>query len=777
MNYFNEQKIVNFGNGLVNYRWLAIVVSLLLVTVLTMGAKKLSFNNDYKVFFGETNPQLLAFEEIQNTYIRNDAILFALEARDGNIYDADFLAAVSAMTDAAWRDLPYSIRVDSLANYQHTEAVEDDLQVQDLFSDPKNLTPDQLAKIRHIAESEPYLINQIVRSDARLTGINVTFEMPQKDPISEGPETAAAARALAQKIKDQHPAVKEIYLTGVVMMNNAFTEAARNDVMTLIPAMLLFVLLLVGICLRTITGVVATLVIMVVSITTTFGVSGYLGIVLTPPTMQVPVMVMTLAVADTIHILYSMTNAMRQGMDKREAIVESLRVNFGPIFITSVTTAIGFLSLNFNDSPPLRDLGNMTAIGVIFAWIYSVTLLPAILALLPYRVSVAAKEHTNGSMMARFADFVISQRRWLLIVMGLFIIIMAAGVPRNVSDDRFVHFFDESITFRTDSDYIDKNLAGVYSINFSMNSGIEGGVANPQFLNKVEGFSKWLKAQPEVTNVQSITDIFKRLNKNLHGDDQSYYRLPDSPELAAQYLLLYEMSLPFGLDLGNQLDINKQATRIIVNLKDSSSSDMREFASRASNWLKTNQPELQAEGVGPAVMFSNISKRSFDSMVSGTIIALIGVSLLMILALRSWKFGILSLVPNIAPMLIAFGIWGYVVVEMSFTMSVVMGMTLGIVVDDTVHFLSKYLRARREKHMSAADSVRYAFNTVGGALVIMTVVLLGGFLLLTQSSFYGNSSPAALTSIAIAAALIADFLLLPPLILLFDKDKTKEVTA
>lgn len=775
MQTYNERKIIKFGQWLIEYKWTAFTLSLMLLAVLGSGAKNLSFDNNYKSFFGKTNPQLVAFEEIQNTYIRNDNILFALEAREGNIYDPDFLAAVSAMTDFAWRELPYAIRVDSLATFQHTEAFEDDLKVQELYADAELLSSEQLAKIRSIAEAEPYLINQIVRADARLTGVNVTFEMPQKDPLSEVPETVAAARALAEKIKAEHPSVKAVYLTGVVMINNAFAEAAQHDVQTLIPAMVLFILVLVGICLRTLTSMAVTLVMMVASIVTTFGVSGYLGVVLTSPTMQVPIMVMTLAVADTIHVLYSMGNVMRQGMPKREAIVESLRVNFGPIFITSVTTAIGFLSLNFNDSPPLRDVGNMTAIGVIAAWIYSVTLLPAMLAFLPYKVKPVTQ--LLNTPMSRFADFVVRRRQLLLLGMGAFVLLMASGVPRNISDDRFIRFFDETITFRTDTSYVNDNLAGIYTMSFSMNSGIEGGVADPEFLRKVDRFTDWLKSQPEVTNVQTITDIFKRLNKNLHGDDPSFYRLPDNDELAAQYLLLYEMSLPFGLDLGNQLDINKQSTRLIVVTEDISSKQTREFTARASDWLNANMPELHADGVGPSVMFSNISKRSFDSMISGTIVALIGVSLLLILALRSFKFGLLSLIPNIAPMLIAFGVWGFVVVKMSFTMSVVMGMTLGIVVDDTVHFLSKYLRARREKGMTAQDSVRYAFNTVGGALVIMTIALLGGFLLLSQSAFYGNSSPAALTSIAIAAALIADFLLLPPLILFFDKDKKSEESA
>jgi predicted RND superfamily exporter protein len=258
----------------------------------------------------------------------------------------------------------------------------------------------------------------------------------------------------------------------------------------------------------------------------------------------------------------------------------------------------------------------------------------------------------------------------------------------------------------------------------------------------------------------------KRLNKNMHADDPTYYRVPDNRELAAQYLLLYEMSLPYGLDLNNQINIDKSATRFIVTLDDVSADEIRRLATIGEDWLKENAPEYMfSYGSGPAVMFANITGKQINSMIKGSIIALVLISLMMMFALRNTKIGIISLVPNLMPAAVGFGLWGLTEGRIDAGLSIVMGMTLGIVVDDTVHFLSKYLRARRENNLAPDDAVRYAFRTVGRALIVTSLILVVGFTILSFSAFSMNSSMARLTSIVIAVALIADFLFLPPLLM------------
>jgi len=388
---------------------------------------------------------------------------------------------------------------------------------------------------------------------------------------------------------------------------------------------------------------------------------------------------------------------------------------------------------------------------------------------LPVRVKV--DESRSSTLMVSFAEWVIKKRGTLLIVMGLVTVVMLSFVPKNELNDEFVKYFSEEIEFRRDSDFASENLSGLYLIDYSLDSGEAGGVSEPQFMQTVEDFANWYREQPEVIHVNVLTDVFKRLNRSMHGDDETQYKLPESRELAAQYLLLYEMSLPYGLDLNNQVNVNKQSTRMTVMMYNISTAEVLALEQRALDWLTANaRISMQKTGASPTVMFSHIGYRNIRSMLLGTFVALILISFILIFALKSFKIGMISLLPNLIPAGLAFGLWGISNGQVGMGLSVVTGMTLGIVVDDTVHFLSKYMRARREKGLSPEDAVRYAFRTVGLALIVTSFVLAAGFMVLSLSAFNMNADMAIMTAFTIAFAILADFILLPPLLMKLDKD-------
>jgi len=753
---------------ILRHRWLVVILSVILIALAASGARFLGFSNDYRMFFSEENPQLLAFEALQNTYTKTDNILFVVSPRDGNVFTPKTLATVEWLTKESWQ-LPYSLRVDSITNYQHTEAEEDDLLVADLVEDAANLTDEQLKKIRDVALHEPLLRNRLISPDGAHTGINITVQLPGKK-LDEVPEVADFSYKLAQRAMEQNPDV-EVRVTGLVAMNATFPKMAQNDMQTLYPLMLLIILVTMAFMLRSISGVVVSMLVLLMAVFATLGLTGWLGMQMSPPTTSAPVMVMTLAVADCIHIIVLFLQGLRKGEDKETAMLESLRLNLGPVFLTSITTAIGFLSLNFSDAPPFLDLGNMAAMGVMVAFLLSLSFLPALLIILPVKAST---RHTRGQgAMERLGDFVIRKRTPLFWGMAALIVLLVSQVPRNHLNDEFIKYFSENVPFRVDTDYAVEHLTGIYLLEYSLPAGGEGMIANPEYLQHVEAFANWLRQQPEVLHVNTITDIMKRLNKNMHGDDPSWYKLPDNQELAAQYLLLYEFSLPFGLDLNNQINVRKSATRLTASLKSISSEQLLMLDQKAAQWLKDNAPAyMQTHGASPSVMFANIGHRNIRAMLKGTTVALVLISLILMFSLRSVRIGLLSLIPNLAPIGMAFGLWGLFVGQVGLALSVVSGMTIGIVVDDTVHFLSKYLRARREKGLSSEQAVRYAFHTVGTALWVTTLVLMLGFGVLAFSDFELNAGMGLLTAITIGLALLADFLFLPPLLMKFgDKQK------
>ena len=770
---FKKKFEETFGEWVIKHRWWIIIATILAVVGIGAGMRLLTFNNDNRVFFSEKNPQLKALEALENTYTKNNIVLFVIAPKNRNVFTRKTLAAVEELTEASWK-MPYSSRVDSISNFQHTRAEEDDLIVEDLVQSAESLSDEDIKRINKIALSEPLLVNRQISPSGHVTGVSVNFLLPGKS-MGEVPEVATAARKIAGDLHKKYPGI-DIYLTGGIMVDNAFGEASREDMSKLVPAMYMVLLIIIGLSLRSVTGTISTLLVIVFSMITGLGMAGWLGISLNPATVNAPTIILTLAVADSVHILTIMFHQMRLGKTKHEAITESIRVNLQPVFLTSATTAIGFLTMNFSDAPPFRDLGNTVAIGVMAAFLYSALLLPALMAVLPVRPKLKA-DKTYSPASNRFANFVIDRRKLVFWGTLVAIVVITSGILRIELDDNFIKYFDKSYDFRRASDFTMDNLTGLNVIEYSLESGETGGISNPEYLTMVEKFANWYRKQPKIVHVDSISETMKRLNKNMHGDDKSFYRIPEQRDLAAQYLLLYEMSLPFGLDLNNQINVDKSAIRMTVTVGDMTSRELREIDEKARGWLKANAPKrMFTYGSGMPIMFAHISERNINSMLGASFGALVLISAILIFALRSFKLGVLSLIPNLIPAFMAFGVWGMIVGRVGLGLSVIVSLTIGIVVDDTVHFMSKYLRARREYDMNPVNAVRYSFNTVGTAMLITTIALVAGFMILAFSGYKMSSDMGQMTAITIVFALALDFLFLPTLLIKWE-EKTDEKIA
>ncbi len=749
-------------------KWGVLIGSLILVMGLASQGK-MEFDGDYHVFFSKSNPELEAFDALQEKYTKDDNVILVLSPSNGNVFTKENLTAIEELTTSSW-NTPYSSRVDALTNFQHTRAEEDDLFVEDLSYESSLKTEDEIAEIKRRALKEPLLVNRILNTTGSVTAVNITVKLPGIDSAKEIPEVTASVRKMIEEFKEKYPNFK-VHSSGLVPLNTAFFESSMND-MGLTLIMLIIVIITTLILTRNIWSTLATLVVVLFSIMSAIGFVGIMGIKLTPPSAVFPTMILTLAVADSIHILITMLQKMRvDRLSKVDALVESIRLNFMPVFITSLTTVIGFLTMNFGDVPPFWDLGNVTAFGMTMAFLFSTTTLPAIMSIFPVKSKeVNTVVSTKKNWYSVFGNYVVDRPIKLTVISVVVIGILGFLATKNTFNDEFINYFDKSVKFRTDTDYISENLTGIYNVEFSIGSGESGGINNPTYLKKLNGFENWLNEQPEVIHVNAFSEVARRVNRSMHGDNEAYYRVPENREEAAQYLLLYELSLPFGLDLNNQINVDKSESRVTVTLKNIDSPQMIAFANRGEQWLKDNTPkEMHALGVSPMLMFSKLGFRQADSMFKGNIIALILISLILMLALRSFKLGLLSIIPNVTPVIIGFGIWAMYKAQINTGMVVVFGMTLGIIVDDTVHFMSKFLRARRELGYTAKEAVVYAFETVGKALVTTTIVLLAGFAVLSTSSFALNSYMARITVVIILSALIIDFILLPSLLILTSK--------
>ena len=760
-----------FGRWVVKWRWPVVFVCLLVAAAAAYGAKNLYFSQDYRYYFGEDNPQLKAYEKINHTYTKNDNILFVVAPQDGNVFTPDNLRVIHEITERGWR-IPYAIRVDSITNFQHSYADGDELIVGDLVADPEALDAEEVARVREIAVNEPLLVDKAIAPDGDVTGVNIALQFPEES-IDELPEAVAAAKDLLRYIRANYREV-DVYLTGNSMLDSAFATSSIHDFTTLVPIMYVIMILMIFILLRSFTGTFVTLLVMTLSAAVALGMAGWAKVALSPPSANCPTAIMIMAIADSVHILVTFFKEMSRGRSKHEAIVESIRINLQPVIITSVSTAIGFLTMNFSDVPPFHDVGNITAVGVTAALFFSVLLLPAMMAILPVKRRAYLDEEKKD--FAGLSAWIVARPLRVFWISGALAAGLIAMIPQNKLEDRYTEYFAKSMAFRQATDFAEEHLVGVYDVHFSIGAGESGGVSNPEYLQTLDAFATWYREQPHVRHVNTFSDIMKKLNQNLNADDPAYYRIPERRELAAQYLLLYEMSLPYGLDLNNQIDVDKSATRFVVTLENVSTAKLMEIAEAGRQWLIDNAPEpMHTTGSGPSMMFADISLINIKSMLKGSAIGMLAITVLLILVFRSLKYGLLSLLPNTLPILMGFGVWGVINGTVNLGLTTALGMTFGIVVDDTVHFLSKYLRARRENDLSAEEAVAFAFHNVGRALVVTTIILCVGFGLLSFSSFGITSYMSRLTAIVVLLALAADFFLLPSLLIFMEGRRDHQV--
>ena len=751
-------------------RWLTILLSLLVVLALTAGAQYIvNVDVDFRNHFDKDDPRLIALEQLEETYAISDTALVAVAPQSGTIFTREALVAVEELTEQLWRT-PYVTRVDSLANYSHSEAFEDDLIVEPLIDDASSLGDDDVERIKSVALNTEEVAGRFTSRDGRVAGLILSFAIPedrQEDRQQAKVEvvdflsaTIAAARAKYSTI--------DYHITGELALNRAMKDAMDEEFSLLGPIALGTMLLVAILLLRSIWGTVSIILMIVAVLLSAMGFIGWSGLKFYGESAAALFVLMAVTVAHSVHVIEAMLSGLRQGMDRKRAAIHSLQLNVWPVFLTSLTTAIGFLSLNFSDMPPFQIMGNMVAFGSLCAFVLSVTLLPTFLSYMPMRVRPVREGKVD--YFDRLGRFVVSRRMILLCSFGVLAVALTVGISRIELNENSLELLDDSYEFRRSTDFVSDNFGGLEPFEYSLSAGEAGGITDVEYLKQVDTFAEWYRAQPEVAHVFGIADIMKRLNKNLNGDDPAFYRIPDNSELAAQYLLLYEFSLPVGLDLNNLIDVERSATRLTVVLKSLSSREKLELDERAQDWLRQNAPSLETAATGVATVGAHSIQRNIEKMLIGTIIAMGIVSLLLVFIFRSMRLGLISLIPNFVPAAMAMGLWGYAVGEIGVAASVVTAIAFGIIVDDTIHFMTKYMRARKSGE-SPSESVQSAFRSVGKALAATTVVFALGFMVFGASGMATNQALGLLVGITVIIALLADFLFLPPLLMVLDSIK------
>ena len=753
----------NTAQMVVSHPRAILAAALLLVAIAAAGLQFIAMSPDLRVFFSDENPDKIALDAFEETFVREDSGIIAVAPKSGDVFSPDAIRAVHEVVERAWY-LPYVRRIDSVITFQDSRAEDDAVLVGDLLPDPLAATQAELDAARARALTRPEIVGSLLNPDASMTQVRILFMLPGIDLRNEAPEAYRAMLALEQEIETEFPQI-ELFVSGTAAMNASFTLAARKDLKTLLPAMVFVTILILGLSLRSGRGAAIALTVSLISALSGISALCWAGVPLNTATVMAPLIILPLSVAGVTHLL-SATGTATEGIPasdrpaRQKAVAEALQRLTPSITLSLITTIIGFLALNFSISPPFWQLGNAVAAGLVVALLLILTLVPALVVIWPPR-SAGATRHNQG--LIALAKWTLRHKTAVLLVSVLTLGAIVPGIAKLQFEDDFVAYFDHSFQFRRDTDRIEENLTGLRTLEYPFDAGQPEGVYEPAFLQQVDGFVGWARSQPHVVSVQSVTDTIKQLSMNMNDDDAKAYRLPDARANAAQYVLLYEMSLGYGMDLSDRLSLEKSTLRVTVVLQNVTTADTRHFEDKAAQWIAANAPLLSAAPTGIAHVFTLIAFRDAKAMVVGTLLALVLVSLAMMVLLRNLRMALISLVPNLLPAALAFGLWGFLSGQVTLAISVVAAMTFGIVVDDTIHMMMAFNRNRRAGRSHEEASIA-AVTEVGRPVIITSLSLMAGFFVMSFSGFALNSDMALLTACTVGFAMLADLFLLPVLL-------------
>jgi len=748
----------------------ALLFCMVLVPTLTLsiGVKDLTVSAETRVLAGPENPVRLDLERFEQRFAQNNNLLFVLTLGDRNIFSEEGVRAVDAVTQRAWQ-LPYASRVDSITNFPLIEAEDESFGVASLHDKGLPRTQTGLDAARQAVMAEPWAAGLLVNEEGTVAAVNALFILPP-EATAEIAEIMSAVAELQADVGSDFPDA-QIYVTGNVALMNAFAESAKRDIIWLIPLALLLVVAIAFGFLRDVRLVAALAVYLLLCSLGAMGAAGWVGYVLNPATVTAPIIIMTLGLASIIHFISGVQTALTQSRTVPDAVAFALKENRYPITVTIATTAFGFICMNAAASPPLRELGNIVVVGLLIALGLALCAMPSVLS----RMRIKPRAMPSRRILSTLINWVVRWKVVIILVTTGASLIAATGVGRIKLDDDFIRYFDTTFEYRVASDFAEDRLTGLNILEFAFEAEGPHEINDPAYVHRLDAFSNWLRTQHGVVHVTSLSDKLRQIHRAIEPGAPAE-ALPGSRALTAQYLLLFELSLPPGNDIADRINADRSATRVTVMMRHVTSADIRALNERAIAWLaEQNSVEAQDGGRSINYFFAALSLTNIQAMIGGTVLALVLISFIVLIALQDIRLGAISLVSNVLPLLVGFGIWGYTVGQIGLASSVVAAMTFGIVVDDTIHLLLRFKKARSGGN-SAEAAMKIAYVDVGRAVVITSLALTGGFLLLTFSGFEINSSLGLFISIIVICALVIVLTLVPALVLLaFGRDDKPKI--
>jgi predicted RND superfamily exporter protein len=784
-----EAGFEQYGHRIIRWRWAVLLASLAVGVAFGSGVRSLSADVSFESFLHEDDPIRIDYDVFRDRFGREDAIVVAIGGED--VFDRAFLDRLHAFHEAAL-ELPHVDDVTSLINARDTRGEGDTLLVNDLLEDWP-LDDDALRVARERALANPLYHYNLISPDARFTSVRIDLDTyssvgrEEVDVLAGFEESAAseatflttaetdAFAASINRLVDEHRAPGfDPHAAGLSVMLYNVSQALLRDMRRFVGFAAATIALLLFAIFRRSAGVVLPLVVVGLSVSSTMGLMGHLGTPIHLPTQILPSMLLAIGVADAVHILAIFFRLLRQGRSQQDALAGSLGHSAWPVVLTSLTTAGGFVSFAWTDLAPVSALGFYAPMGVLFALFYSLTLLPALLAILPIRAGEVRADGADGleRVLTAAGDFAAGRPRSVLAVTAALCVLAAAGLPRiEVSHDppKWLPAEDPA---RRAIELVDAEMGGAMTVEVLVESSAEGGIRSPRLLDEMGRFGELLESEPldglSAGQTYSLADIVKEIHRALNEGLDSHYVVPDDPALIAQELLLFESS--GSDDLEDRVDTAYSVGRISVRLPWYDGiryvSYLDAVDERAAEMLGS-AARVEVAGNLPIIM------RTVRAVVFGVFesygIALLIIVPLMALLLGSVRMGLYAMVPNLVPLLMTLGFMAWFDVPFDAFTMMTGGIALGLVVDDTIHFMHNFARYHA-RHGDVGRAIHDTLSSVGRAITITSVVLGTGFLIFIVSSMNNLVAFGQVLAFAVTAALVADVLVAPALMTLVMPD-------
>lgn len=756
-----------FIDLVIKFRWYIVLLIPIISLSMALQLKNLAFEGSYRIWFAEDSSIIKNYDNFRSIFGNDESLTISFKNEKG-IFNKESLAVIQRITQKLW-ETQHIARVDSLTNFQYIHKSKDDpddVIVEDFISDISSLDEESLKVKEQIILREDSIINRIISKDLKTTTI-VARLTPN---AGDDPQVSLLLNQIAKDIvQSEKKYGYEFILNGGPIVNSSFIEIAQADGALFTPLVLLITMILLLIIFKKFSTMFISISIVIFTFLIVLSVQVILGYKLNNFTVNMPVFVTAIGIADAMHIFWIYTLAKKRGDENIEAIHYTMKKNFLPIFFTSITTAVGFASLAISDVIPIKTLGIATANAALLAFVLTMLFIPAILAIINPKIKVLKEDEHKSKIFSEFyAKFIIKHAKKILVLTSFLFFVLAYGISYVKVDSNTVRYFKEDVPWRKAVNFLQDNIAGPMSYEIVVDSQKNDGIKDPKFLRTLEDFYKdFYSAFPnEVRHISSLLEVIKKFNQVMNDSKT----VPNSSNLVAQYLLLYSLSLPQGMEINDQMDINERLLRVTVSMNVSDTTQDIKMINYAQDWWKNTEYSAQANG--QTVMFAYMQTDVTETLINSITIAIIAVSIMMLLIFRNIRLLPLFIIPNILPIILVIGVMGWLSIYIDIGVAIAGAIIIGVAVDDTIHFFVKYLEARK-KGLNMHDSLSYVMLYAGNAIILTTVILSLSFCIFLLSDFLPNYMFGLVTASALIIAVITDLLLLPAILVLLDSRKNK----